>query len=103
MSWNSDITKTQKRIRRAMDNQSGFQTPPKADSGSDDARYKYATSSQKSQEGDKTQGEEGIVEEKRMVVMRTDQNSGNDDEDDKRPVRKRRYGKRGRPPSACME
>ena len=87
------MTKTQK-CRRAIDDLSGYTTQSNADSGSDEERDQIADSSQDSEEGDKTEGQEQRLDKEKECA--DDDEAGEDELEDEGPERKRRYVRRGR-------
>ena len=89
----SDITKTQK--RRAIEDESGFKTPPNYATDNDDAAScPEDISEQSEKEGDKSEGgEESVEGEKEDGDEGGSEDYGSEDAS---PERKRKYVKRGR-------
>ncbi len=75
----SDISKTQNR-RRAIVDETGIKTPSNADSGSDEERDQIADSSQESEEGDKTKGQEQRLDEEKEYA--DDDEAGEDGDEE---------------------
>ena len=72
---------------------SGYKTPPNPDTGSDDAGTDHDDSSEESEQGDQTYGQEGRFDGE---MGNSDEEGLVDDNEKDGPARKRRYVKRGR-------